>query len=41
MIELIQTIRTITIKILSVDLFLVAGSLCLDCWKGITSDVLA
>ena len=41
MIELIQTIRTIVIYILSVNLFVVASSLCLGCCSGITSDVLA
>ena len=41
MIELLQTIRTITINILSVNLFLVASSLCLSFWSGIASDVLA
>ena len=41
MIELIQTIRTITIDILSFNLFVVASSLCLGCCSGITSDVLA
>ena len=41
MIELIQTIRTITIDILSFSLFVVASSLCLGCCSGITSDVLA